>query len=109
MDNNITKTEKAIFVAGCFWGVEYYFKKARGVISTSVGFTGGSTSKPTYHTVCSGQTGHAEAVEVVFDPTETSYETLAKHFFEIHNPSLSSKSSSNKRGPPSFTLMTKKE
>ena len=81
-------SEKAIFAAGCFWGVEYYFQKAKGILSTAVGFTGGENANPTYRDVCCGQTGHAEAVEVVFDPAITSFETLAKQFFEIYNPAL---------------------
>ncbi len=85
------KTETAIFAAGCFWGIEYYFQKAEGVISTAVGFTGGDKEYPTYSDVCSGKTGHAEAVEVVFDPYRTTFEILAKHFFEIHNPALINK------------------
>jgi len=78
-------TAKAVFAAGCFWGVEYYFQNATGVISTTVGYTGGKTKKPTYSQVCSEKTGHAEAVEITYDPARTTYETLAKLFFEIHD------------------------
>jgi len=78
--------DTAVFASGCFWGTEFYFQKAKGVISTQVGFTGGHTQNPTYKQVCQGNTGHAEAVMVVFNPAETSYEELAKLFFETHNP-----------------------
>jgi len=78
--------EKAIFAGGCFWGVEYYFQHAKGVIKTTVGYTGGYTQNPTYKEVCSHKTGHIEALEVTYDPSQTSFEELAKLFFEIHDP-----------------------
>ena len=77
---------RAIFASGCFWGTEYHMKRAKGVLSTRVGFTGGTVDRPSYREVCSGRTGHAEAVEVTFDPTVTDYETLARLFFETHDP-----------------------
>ncbi len=81
-----TKTEKAIFAGGCFWGVEYYMEKNPGVISVTSGYTGGYVSYPSYEDVLSKRSGHIEAVEIVFDPSKTSFEELAKLFFEIHDP-----------------------
>jgi peptide-methionine (S)-S-oxide reductase len=79
-------TEVAEFALGCFWGAEKTFWQVPGVVSTSVGYEGGYTPNPTYEEVCSGLTGHAETVRVVFDPSRVSYETLLKVFWESHNP-----------------------
>lgn len=77
--------EKAIFASGCFWGTQHLFDKAPGVVSSLVGYTGGEVENPTYEQVCQGDTGHREGIEVEFDPEETSYEEMAKLFFETHD------------------------
>ena len=76
----------AIFAGGCFWGVEYFLQKEAGVISVISGYTGGSVKNPSYMEVCTGRTGHAEAVKIIYDPEKTTYEKLLKLFLEIHDP-----------------------
>lgn len=85
---------KATFAAGCFWCVEPAFRKVKGVLSTSVGYTGGTMKDPTYEDVCTGRTGHAEAVQVEYDPTVVSYEELLNTFWNGHNPTTL-----NRQGP----------
>jgi peptide-methionine (S)-S-oxide reductase len=79
-------TEKATFAAGCFWGVEHAFMQIDGVEATAVGYTGGTVESPDYRAVCSGRTGHAEAVEVEYDPDRVSYEQLLAVFWNEHDP-----------------------
>jgi peptide-methionine (S)-S-oxide reductase len=79
-------SERAVFGLGCFWGAERIFWQAEGVFTTAAGYSGGFTPNPTYEEVCSGRTGHAEVVLVVFDPDRTSYATMLQHFFESHDP-----------------------
>ncbi|MEK9133814.1 MAG: peptide-methionine (S)-S-oxide reductase MsrA [Pseudomonadota bacterium] len=86
--------EKATFGAGCFWGVEATFRSIPGVISTLVGYCGGKTDNPTYKDVCTDTTGHAEVVEITFDPAQLSYEQLLEAFWKLHDPTTP-----NRQGP----------
>ena len=86
--------KKALFGAGCFWGVEEFFRKIQGVKDTRVGYSGGHTKNPSYETVCSGTTEHVEVLELNFDETEISYEKLLDHFWKCHDPTTL-----NRQGP----------
>ena len=88
------KIELATFGAGCFWGVEEEFRQIPGVLSTAVGYSGGTLVNPSYRDVCTGTTGHAEVVQIEFDPSQVSYETLVEAFFRLHNPTTM-----NRQGP----------
>ena len=85
-ENKIKTLQLATFAAGCFWGVEESFRKIKGVKSTKVGYTGGRWENPTYNDVCADLTGHAEAIQLQYDPQEVSYEDLLEVFWSIHNP-----------------------
>lgn len=89
-----TKTQLATFAAGCFWGIEYKFNQVKGVINTIVGYTGGHFKNPSYEDVCSDETGHAEAVQVEYNPKQVTYEQLLDVFWSIHDPTQL-----NRQGP----------
>jgi peptide-methionine (S)-S-oxide reductase len=90
----LMSTEKATFGAGCFWGVEETFRNLNGVLSTAAGYAGGTKENPTYEDVCTDKTGHAEVVEVEFDPSQTTYDELLDVFWSNHNPTIL-----NRQGP----------
>jgi peptide-methionine (S)-S-oxide reductase len=86
--------QKATFAAGCFWGVEASFRALPGVVDAQVGYTGGSLPNPSYQDVCTDRTGHAEALEITFDPAKNSYDKLLDHFWQMHDPTTP-----NRQGP----------
>ncbi len=86
--------DKAVFAGGCFWGVEALFQELDGVINTTVGYTGGNTENPTYKDICYKDTGHAEAIEIVFDPSKITYTELLSYFWRLHDPTTV-----NRQGP----------
>jgi len=81
-----SKHEIATLAGGCFWGMEEILRKIPGILDTTVGYTGGSTKNPTYKEVCTGKTGHAEAIQIVFDPAKITYEEVLNYFFRMHDP-----------------------
>jgi len=90
----VSKNQTAIFAAGCFWGVQFYFDEVPGVLETEVGYIGGHTEHPTYWDVASHKTGHAEVTKIIYDPEKISYESLLKQFFRMHDPTQL-----NRQGP----------